>query len=101
MLNKEQCDDVTTKCLSPFATCTGSCNCHHPYIETSDGRCKLKTASFLGESCGGRIGCEYPGICEDGKCKCQYPYRKLNDDEFWVNPRKISECEKENFSLSE
>jgi hypothetical protein len=94
----ETCDWTTKKCMSPFAMCTGTCQCFDVFQPSEDGRCELPDVSFLGESCGSKR-CAFPANCVDGTCQCVAPYRKLTDDEFWVDPTSALQCQPMAYSL--
>ncbi|OWF36501.1 hypothetical protein KP79_PYT23123 [Mizuhopecten yessoensis] len=96
----EQCDPDVSRCVSPFAACAGVCRCYEPFIPSYDGRCKVKTANFIGEDCG-RKGCDHPGSCVTGTCQCRTPYRKKTAEEFWSDPLETSLCSRESDSLRE
>ncbi|XP_069102134.1 uncharacterized protein [Argopecten irradians] len=96
----EMCDPEVSRCISPFAACAGVCRCYDPFITSRDGRCKVKTANFIGEDCG-RIGCDHPGSCVTGTCQCRTPYRRKTAEEFWADPFETSLCSRENYSLRE
>jgi hypothetical protein len=85
--------------MSPFAFCLGHCECMGVFQPTEDGRCKLPGMGFTGDACNELSPCHPPAACRDNKCVCEYPYRPLTMEEFWVDPMHPRQCVTEEYSL--